>query len=1072
MNYLSRGLQALSGATPQQQNPSETIDKLCDRVRNSTLLEDRRSSVLALKGLARDWKLEVGSKALLALIHVLSQDRLDVEMTRAVLETLKMLCYPDEPGSPTKTKDHQDYGIQFTDIFVKDPANVTLLLTILEDYDFYVRYDALQLLSILLQNKPQQVQDCVLTSPMGVSKLMDLLGETREAVRSEALLLLISLTQSNADIQKIIAFENAFERLLELISDENIEPITVQDCLQLMLNLLCYNVSNQNYFRETSCIARLPHLLYTYLPRQDQHQYEQEVLKPRWDHQKSINCCMVLEVVRSLVVPGSGGTVGNQNAMNQAKLLSPVLELAIADDVPLRVKAQALFALAEIIRSNRLNQDIFNQATVYIPIPIPNVNPESEIRYTEIQRSALLAVVSIAVGGPIQQQQKQLPTQQHDAMPNQSPRGERSEQGNLKTIDAFVTRAAAAYVVQCYICNNPDGKLSLAMAIMNPPPDEVADAPVDQPFASSIVLTSLLDWKLSTNDPYRAWFASTILSNVLDEADKCKEIVMGMYRQQILSGRASKKSSDDDDDDDATLVQTIGHSLYFSGKENVDVRISIALLSLLCTWLWDCPTAVKEFLNDNVAFSYVIEQINQSSNIDTLVQGLAAFLLGTCYLYHEDEQECEVTRTMLHQIIANRIHTDQLINRVTRLREDKRFINAGSLCEIADELDSKDLPLLYFDLGFVDFVKENYSQIQKSISLSPQQLSRKSAVKREATSTDGNRHDDSTISSYKDRIEKQDKEIHTLRGRVKELESQLDGVTKSYESKIATLTSHITQLQNQLTGANARFEEMSKEQEDVLVCLAEQDMEIDKMRKRLKELGDEGWDEEDGGGTESENESAYGGGSDAGSRNGSPTRIGRGGGSPRQVPVQIGTETGQQPRIPLSRSRSQSPTKQAIDVNPAPMPTQLFGELNAPSFPDLPPTSSTLVAPNPFDQTQTSPTKTSLPSSAPQPASSSKAQDSQQVLASISAVPKPVSVPALSQSISPVLSPQKPHAPIQSGTANPQSLAEVSHAQSNQEMKLTGTMPNSGVATGVGFGSVASPKMNSPALFDDNDTYI
>ena len=58
---------------------------------------------------------------------------------------------------------------------------------------------------------------------------------------------MISLTETNADIQKIVAFENAFDRLLEIITAEGglNGGIIVQDCLQLTLNLLRYNVSNQ-----------------------------------------------------------------------------------------------------------------------------------------------------------------------------------------------------------------------------------------------------------------------------------------------------------------------------------------------------------------------------------------------------------------------------------------------------------------------------------------------------------------------------------------------------------------------------------------------------------------------------------------------------------------------------------------------------------------------------------------------------------------------------------------------------------------------------------------------------------
>ena len=59
--------------------------------------------------------------------------------------------------------------------------------------------------------------------------------------------MLIRLTENDADIQKIIAFENTFERLLHIIEEEGATKggIIVQDCFQLMHNLLRHNISNQ-----------------------------------------------------------------------------------------------------------------------------------------------------------------------------------------------------------------------------------------------------------------------------------------------------------------------------------------------------------------------------------------------------------------------------------------------------------------------------------------------------------------------------------------------------------------------------------------------------------------------------------------------------------------------------------------------------------------------------------------------------------------------------------------------------------------------------------------------------------
>jgi hypothetical protein len=152
---------------------------------------------------------------------------------------------------------------------MKDPTNVSALLAILEETNFYVRFQTVELLGTLLHNRPDQLQDCVLAAPMGLSRLIDLLEDRREAIRNgryiarlehavlarsepkqlqpAGLLLLITLTQTNADIQKIVAFENAFERLFQIVQEEGASDggIVVQDCMNLVHNLLRYNTSNQ-----------------------------------------------------------------------------------------------------------------------------------------------------------------------------------------------------------------------------------------------------------------------------------------------------------------------------------------------------------------------------------------------------------------------------------------------------------------------------------------------------------------------------------------------------------------------------------------------------------------------------------------------------------------------------------------------------------------------------------------------------------------------------------------------------------------------------------------------------------
>ena len=68
----------------------------------------------------------------------------------------------------------------------------------------------------------------------------------------QMLLLLTQLTKNNTSLQKIVAFENAFDHLFEIIKVEGYADggVVVEDCLQLMLSLLKNNPSNQTFFKE------------------------------------------------------------------------------------------------------------------------------------------------------------------------------------------------------------------------------------------------------------------------------------------------------------------------------------------------------------------------------------------------------------------------------------------------------------------------------------------------------------------------------------------------------------------------------------------------------------------------------------------------------------------------------------------------------------------------------------------------------------------------------------------------------------------------------------------------------
>lgn len=87
--------------------------------------------------------------------------------------------------SVDKHDSKNNIGEQFTEIFIKHSDSVGLVLAFLEEFDFRVRWPALKLLTYLLANRSKDIQEIILVSPMGVSKLMDLLSDSREIIRND-----------------------------------------------------------------------------------------------------------------------------------------------------------------------------------------------------------------------------------------------------------------------------------------------------------------------------------------------------------------------------------------------------------------------------------------------------------------------------------------------------------------------------------------------------------------------------------------------------------------------------------------------------------------------------------------------------------------------------------------------------------------------------------------------------------------------------------------------------------------------------------------------------------------------
>ncbi|XP_044737820.1 general vesicular transport factor p115 [Chrysoperla carnea] len=368
MEYFKSGLKTVLGAQQPGDQPSgaDTVERLVDRVTSSTLLEDRRDACRALKALSRKFRVEVGAQGMDALRQTLETDRADIEIVSYCLDTLCNITAPesfeDEQSNNAQLSSIK-VGEQFSEMFLKNPDNVALILSFLEEYNYQVRRPAVKLLTNLLDNKTREIQQIVLESKLGVSKLMDLLADSREVIRNDALRLFIHLTKGNANIQKIVAFENAFDRLFDIIMDEGSTDggIIVEDCLLLMLNLLKNNTSNQNFFKEGSYIHKLAPMFI--LPA--------EIEEQGWSPQKVSNMHCTLQLVRTLVTPGNPHHVvsSSQKTMKSCGLLETLCNILMASGVPADILTETINTVGDIIRGNLGNQEYF--ASVMAPCNPP-----------------------------------------------------------------------------------------------------------------------------------------------------------------------------------------------------------------------------------------------------------------------------------------------------------------------------------------------------------------------------------------------------------------------------------------------------------------------------------------------------------------------------------------------------------------------------------------------------------------------------------------------------------------------------------------------------------------------------
>ncbi|CAM9566588.1 unnamed protein product, partial [Ectocarpus fasciculatus] len=210
---------------------------------------DRRDALDALLKLSKDHPTDVGHAGMPIFTDILQAGIADRSMTQTIMGI--MLNLVTEQGANVSS-------------FLKDVQNVQNLLDLLESTDALTALSAVQVLQALQKSSPDSLEACILECPAGLQALVEVLRDPREEVRNEVILLLGQLTTRNLEVKKFVAFQEGFERLFDIMSGEGMlegGSVIVKDCLYVCTNLLTGSSLTKALFCQSGCLKRFHQLI-------------------------------------------------------------------------------------------------------------------------------------------------------------------------------------------------------------------------------------------------------------------------------------------------------------------------------------------------------------------------------------------------------------------------------------------------------------------------------------------------------------------------------------------------------------------------------------------------------------------------------------------------------------------------------------------------------------------------------------------------------------------------------------------------------------------------------------------
>ncbi|CAN8266192.1 unnamed protein product [Cochlearia groenlandica] len=736
----------------QSSNEDSYIQRLLDRISNGTLPEDRRTAIVELQSVVAESnaaQLAFGASGFPVIMGILKEQRDDVEMVRGALETLLGALTPIDHARAQKSEVHA--ALMNSDLLSREAENITLLLSLLEEEDFYVRYYTLQILTALLMNSQNRLQEAILTTPRGITRLMDMLMD-REVIRNEALLLLTHLTREAEEIQKIVVFEGAFEKIFSIIKEEGGSDgdVVVQDCLELLNNLLRSSSSNQILLRETVGFESIISIL------------KLRGITYKFTQQKTVNLLSALETINMLIMGGAAADPGkdsnklaNRTVLVQKNLLDHLLMLGVESQwAPVAVRCMTFKCIGDLVDGHPKNRDILGSKVL------------GEDRQIEPALNSILRIIL-----------------------------------RTSSIQEFV---AADYVFKTFCEKNREGQTMLASTLI-PEPHPNARDPLDDDVNTSygsMVLRGLCSGE-TDGDLETCCRAASILSHVLKDNIQCKEKALKIVLESHMPSMGTPE---------ALFQRIVRYLAVTSSMKSKDKSSTLGksyiqqiILKLLVTWTVDCPAAVQCFLESRHHLTYLLELVVNPA-VTVCTRGLAAILLGECVIYNKSNENGKdafavvdaVSQKMGLTLYFSKFEEMQssfLFSSSERPRQDRKPLTRTATpseaemeeTDVADGIDkgNEDHPMLIslFDPSFTGLVKslegsirerivDVYSRPKSEVAIVPADLEQRSGEKEK-----------DYINRLKAFVEKQCSEIQNLLARNAALAEDVASTGKSEQSQ-------------------------------------------------------------------------------------------------------------------------------------------------------------------------------------------------------------------------------------------------------------------------------------------------